>query len=141
MNNPCATCAFGKEGAANEPRNKLKGDICAFGATPFFCHHGRDGLEYDWQESKLGPLQLERSNRKLCAGWQAKVAELKRRGYFVDRDMLIIRRAVARWAFDALGNFTRKNLSLHKKQKLSKRLERCVRFIVAKDISNLEIPL
>ena len=45
MNNPCETCAFGTGGAAQEPTNALTSLLCGLGAIPFYCHHGRDGVE------------------------------------------------------------------------------------------------
>ena len=139
--NACDTCAFGGNGAAKEPYNRLKSDICAFGAIPFFCHHGKDGTEYDWQESPLGPMLLEPANRKVCAGWQAKVKELKRCHYFSNKDYLIIRRIVATAAMKALEIFTAKDVNLHKKEQARVRLAECVKFITRKDIGDLEIPL
>jgi len=139
MPNPCETCAFGSAGAAQEPYNALRGTICSLGAVPFFCHHGRDGQEYDWQDSPLGPLQLHPTNRKLCAGWQAEVSNLKQRGYF--GEYRPIRRAVARAALNALERYLNKDLNLHKKQRAQMLLERCIRFLAARDIGDKEIPL
>lgn len=142
MTTACDTCAFGRTGgAASEPRNRLKGMICAYGASVFWCHHGRDGTEYDWQGSKLGPMLLEPANRKPCAGWQRYVAELKRRGYFANADYLTIRKAVARRAFKLLEDFTDKETPLEWKDFARVELRACMVFITAKNIGPLEIPL
>lgn len=134
----CDTCAFGNSGAAKEANNALKGKICALGAIPFWCHHGKDGTEYDWQNSKLGPYELEQSNRKICAGWQAEVAKLKRRGFF--DEFRAIRRAAARVAFRSLEIFIDKTVSLHKKERARVMLERCLKFLVKRDIRHEELP-
>jgi hypothetical protein len=144
MTTACDTCAFGRSGgAADEPRNRLKGLICAYGASPFFCHHSRSGLEYDWrcEFSKLGPLALAPEDRKICAGWQRYVAELKRRGYFANADYRLIRKVVARRACDLLETFTDKGTPPERKEFARVELRRCMVFITARDIGPLEIPL
>jgi len=86
LNGQCETCAFnrkGSGGAASESPNRLKGLLSAYGLLPFFCHHDRNGDEYDWQNPKsLGPLQLAPDKRKICGGWQRYVARLNTRGFF-----------------------------------------------------------
>jgi hypothetical protein len=94
---PCSTCAFGKAGgAASEADNRLKGVICALAGIPFWCHHGQNGQEYDWQNGKLGPMQLSPNERRLCAGWQRTVLGLAKRGHFrftdAAEDQFLLRR-------------------------------------------------
>lgn len=82
---PCETCAFNKPGsggAANEVNNRLKGQICAHGGIPFFCHHDRSGQEYNWKTGMLGPLELPPAERRICQGWRGAVAKLNADGQF-----------------------------------------------------------
>lgn len=139
MNSPCDTCAFGNNGAAQEPANAIKSQICAFGAIPFWCHHGKDGQEYDWQNSVLGPMTLAPTNRKVCGGWQRQVSLLANAGYF--RKYGLFRRIVGRAAFKAFEIFTTPEMNLHKKERANRKLERCLKFLIAKDVDDMEIPL
>ena len=146
MSDPCSTCAFddhGAGGAADEPHNALKGLICAHGAIPFWCHHAKDGSEYDWQmkDSKLGPFALPPNNRKLCGGWQAEVAKLARRGFFRNSDYRVIRRCVANVAWSTLDKFAANGVSKRDKKALRRKLERMLRFLVTRNIEHEEIPL
>src|SRR5579863_867335 len=76
-NSPCSTCAYGTAGgAAKEPHNRLKGQICALGGIPFFCHHAPDGRELNWHG---GPAEYfasmrDRRDIRMCAGWKREVA-------------------------------------------------------------------
>ncbi len=139
MNSPCETCAFGNKGAGQEPENALKAQICSLGAIPFWCHHGKDGQEYDWQNSPLGPMALSPENRKICGGWQEQVSLLKKAGYFAKYGA--IRRWVGRGAFKAYEIFATPEMNLHKKERANRKLERCLKFLIAKDIDEMEIPL
>ncbi len=142
MTTACDTCAFGKSGgAADEVSNRLKGMICAYGAIPFFCHHGRDGQEYDWrkQDSDLGPFALAPNNRKLCGGWRDTVFKLNRAGFFLD--YRYIRRVVAQSALSRLDVFTAKSTPATEKEAARKRLSECMKFITARDIEHLDLPL
>lgn len=138
----CDTCAFGSSGGAcDEAENAMKAQICAFGGIPFFCHHGRDGQEYDWRNDPLGPLALAPENRKLCEGWRSQVGVLKRGGYFPDRDMTYIRRVVAKRAFTLLERWRLDGIRRVKKKQVWAQLKRCMKFITAKDIGDMGIPL
>ncbi len=141
MSTPCDSCAFGSSGAANEPFNRLRGTICALGAKVFWCHKGKDGSGYDWQSNPLGPFQLPPENRKVCAGWQAEVQRLNRRGYFANADYRVIRRAVAERAFSLLRQFTSPATRRGQKPFLQADLKRCVAFPASRDIGDKEIPL
>jgi hypothetical protein len=141
MSTPCSTCAFGTSGAANEPKNSLTGIICALGGKPFFCHHGKDGTEYDWQQNPLGPFQLAPENRKVCAGWQAKVQSLNERGFFANPDYRVIRRAVAERAFSLLRKLADGTTRRGQTPFLEADLKRCVAFLKSRDIGDKEIPL
>jgi hypothetical protein len=142
LSGPCDTCAFGlKGGAAEEVNNRVKGMICAYGASVFWCHHGRDGTEYDWRGSKLGPMLLAPQNRKPCAGWQDYVSRLKRAGFFANADYLTIRKCIARRALKLLERFTDDQTPVDEKEFTRVEFDRCMRFITAKDIGPLEIPL
>ena len=139
---PCETCAFGSSGgAADEPSNAVRGLICAYGAIPFFCHHGKDGTEYDWREDALGPMRLNPANRKLCEGWRAQVAALKRSGYFPNRSMTFIRRFVAKRAYKFWERFLIAGIGRTKKKQAWDQMKRCVKFIMARDIGDKVLPL
>lgn len=137
----CDTCAFGKAGAAGEPDNALKSQLCAFGALPFYCHHGRDGVEYDWQNDPLGPLRLVPQNRKVCSGWREQVGLLKKAGYFPDRTATLIRRLVARRAIALFDRLSIPGIGRSKHKQAARDLKRCVNFVSAKDINQKGIPL
>lgn len=142
MNSSCDSCAFGTSGgAADEASNRLKSIICAYGAHVFWCHHGRDEAEYDWKGSKLGPMLLAPQNRKVCGGWQRSVARLKRLGFFANADYLLIRKVVGQRALKLLERFIDKEIEPDEKAFVRAELTSCVKFIAAKDIGPLEIPL
>lgn len=112
MNSKCDTCAFNKpgtNGAASEVTNRLKGLIAAHGLIPFFCHHSKSGAEYDWQsKNTLGPMSLPPCERKICGGWQDKVAKLAKAGKFrfesvTPEDGVALRRYQRSIANDALN--------------------------------------
>lgn len=138
---PCSTCAFGPKRpgtAAAEPNNSVKGLICALGPLPFFCHHGRDGAEYDWKGSPLGVMQLAPENRKVCAGWKQAVHERARRGWF--RSGRLIRRAVARVALDLLATFIDEETSPALKERAGWDLEECVLWLADKHQAGRPLP-
>ena len=142
MPKPCDTCAFGKSGgAADEPYNATRGLICAFGGLPFFCHHGKDGREYDWRSDPLGPLTLDPTNRKLCEGWRAMVGGLKRNGYFPDSNMTYIRRFVAKRCYSFFERFLIEGMGRAKKKHAWGEMKRCMKFIMTRDISDRQLPL
>lgn len=115
---PCSTCALGKSGgAADESRNKLIATICAMSGRPFFCHHTRDGAEFDWKsggcESDIAFLQLPPRQRRVCQGWRRAVARLVRFGHFshgetaADRGLLLgYQRSLGAEALRALDEVT-----------------------------------
>ena len=80
---PCDTCAFGKAGGATEPHNRLKGQICALGGLPFFCHHAPDGRELDWHGDSADYFRSLRNkkDRRVCAGWKREVRAYRSRGF------------------------------------------------------------
>jgi len=141
MNQACDTCAFGARGAAEEPSNRLTSQLCAFGAIPFYCHHGRDNSECDWQNDPLGPLRFDPVNRKVCSGWQDHVRLLKRSGYFPNAAYLAIRRAVARRGIALLKRMSIPDIGRGKWKRTNEELKRCIKFLVKRDISKEPIPL
>lgn len=141
MNEACNSCAFGPiGGAADEPLNTFTAQICSFGALPFYCHHGRDGVEYEWRNSPLGPLLLERSNRKVCAGWRSQVAELNAAGYFKTSATRLIRRLVARRGLAMFHRFLDEE-NLHRKEKARVQMEKCMLYVITKNNETMGIPL
>jgi hypothetical protein len=83
----CDTCAFGhtgSQGAADESSNRLKGLIAARSLVPFYCHHRRDGTEWEWRSSlsSVEFLKLAPGDRKVCDGWKAEVRRLTALGKF-----------------------------------------------------------
>jgi hypothetical protein len=72
----CETCAFNKPGsggASDEPYNRLRGLISAHGLIPFFCHHAKNGAEYEW------PAKTIRSDRCACLITKGKFAPAGKR--------------------------------------------------------------
>lgn len=139
----CETCAFGKKGiggAADEVDNVLKAQVCAFGAIPFYCHHGKDGTEYGWHlDGSLGPYELAAANRKVCEGWKRRVAHLAKRGFF--GEFRAIRRAVAAKALKLLETFLAEETPRRKKKFARRDLEPLLQFLTEPDIGDKEIPL
>lgn len=140
-NSHCDSCAFGKTGgAADEANNRLKGLLCALGPIPFFCHHDRDGKEYDWKNDILGPMVLPPEKRKVCAGWQAEVRKRKAKGFFLVDGYRTIRKFVAARATRMLDRSIATNVGPDEKKAARKELEKCSEFLIKKDIGDLEIP-
>lgn len=116
-NTPCDTCALGTicrsgddRGAADEVRNRLRAEICARAGIPFFCHHSRSGPQYDWRAGGLGPLSLPPGERRLCAGWKARVKEVYPRDLVCStpEDTAVLRRyqrGLGNEALDAVDRF------------------------------------
>lgn len=106
----CDTCAFGKSGAAKEPRNRLVSNICALTAIPFHCHHTRSGPEFDWSgpglQSSASFLALPPAEKKVCEGWKLAVRKLKAEGQFnvgdTPEDQHLLRRYLRSLGADAL---------------------------------------
>jgi hypothetical protein len=138
MNRPCDTCAFGKDGAANEPDNQMVSTLAVAGAIPFWCHHGRDGVEYDWANDPLGPMRLPAENRKVCAGWQGQVRNLKKRGFY---NFLPIRRAVAQRAMGLYKRLIIPGIGRTKQKITLRALKRCLKFLGTRDIEKEPVPL
>jgi hypothetical protein len=92
----CDTCALGRgKGAACEPYNALRAQICVLGGIPFACHHN-----FNWRGGKVEWFKLPRNQRKMCGGWQREVRALSLKGYF--DEYRSIRRAVAEVALDSI---------------------------------------
>jgi hypothetical protein len=86
--NPCDTCAFrpGSVTFDQEPHNRLRSELAALGAIPFYCHHGVDGTVRD-----LGTVTRETQRvavqtgfMVICQGWKRAVKRLADEGYFKD---------------------------------------------------------
>lgn len=138
---PCDTCAFGKAGGATEPHNRLKGQICALGGLPFFCHHAPDGRELDWHGDSADYFRSLRNkkDRRVCAGWKREVRAYRSRGFF--GKYRIIRRAVAQGALDSLVEFLADDTEAEEKLQAQHHLWRALRFLVRRNIGPLKIPL
>jgi hypothetical protein len=96
MSTACDTCALGQgKGAACEPYNALRAQICVLGGIPFACHHN-----FNWRGGKVEWFKLPRNQRKMCGGWQREVRALSLKGYF--DEYRSIRRAVAEVALDSI---------------------------------------
>jgi hypothetical protein len=83
-NKCCESCAFrkpGSAGAADENSNRLESLICVQGAIPFWCHHKRDGTEWNWQAGIIEWTDLRPDERRVCAGWKAMVRRLFATGW------------------------------------------------------------
>jgi hypothetical protein len=139
---PCETCAFGKAGAACELNNVLKGQIASLGGVPFWCHHAPDGRELNWQGGQaeyFGSLNGKRDIR-ICAGWKRDVSKNKIRGLF-SNPYGVIRRAVAEGALDALQDFLSPTGTAKQKRAARLHINRALRYLTAKDVGPLLIPL
>lgn len=109
--NPCETCAFGKNGksgASSEPKNRLTAIISANAGLPFFCHHRRDGGDWEWHSDTAVAefLKLPPTAKKLCEGWRREVARRKAIGHFnvgdTPEDQALLRRYQRGLGADAL---------------------------------------
>lgn len=105
--NPCDTCAFrsGSVTHDEEPHNRLRSELCALGAIPFYCHHGADGTVRD-----LGTVTRETQRVAvqtgfivICQGWRRTVKELAAAGYFKESPRL--KRVYAEVGLGALRTF------------------------------------
>lgn len=124
----CEECAFKPGAAANkESYNSLRGQVCALGAVPFFCHHN-----LNWQEDQrlwVGEKMKENCRAAgICQGWKQRVAELHKRGFF--GEFREIRRAVALACLQLIEEPT----------KYKTRIRRMLRFLSSPDIGDKEIP-
>lgn len=95
MSATCETCALGNTGAACEPYNALRAQICVLGGIPFGCHQ-----EFNWQGGATEWFKIPPNQRKMCGGWQREVRALSLKGYF--DEYRSIRRALAECALDAI---------------------------------------
>lgn len=135
-NEQCMDCAFKEGGAANkEAYNRLRGEVCALGAIPFFCHHS-----IDWQSQHSWTSEEKRQACRTsgaCGGWVARVNVLRAKGFY--DQYRVIRQAVAKQALfgiDLLCDATDK-----KRKKVLSTLRRMMRFLAAQDIERKKIPL
>jgi hypothetical protein len=107
--NPCDTCAFrpGSVTHDREPQNSLRGELCALGAIPFYCHHGRDGQVRDLgsppMKARARRVLVQAGETVICQGWRRAVAELAATGYFKDSPR--VKRAYAELGLGALQIF------------------------------------
>jgi hypothetical protein len=134
---PCDECAFGKKGAGTEPYNSLRGQICALGAVPFFCHHS-----VDWESDQrfwVGKVLTEKTRQSgICQGWKARVRQLHAKGWF--GEYREIRQAIAKHALRLIEAFTDEK-DPETKKLYSKKLRKITRFLASRDIEHKEIPL
>ena len=136
---PCDECAFGKNGAGQEPYNALRGRICALGPLPFGCHHGQN-----WHgSSNWSAAQVQQALRTsgICEGWRAEVQRLNKQGWY--GKYRIIRRCVAKNALFLVELFTTASDkgAITQKKKYLASLKRHLRFLASKDIEHKKIPL
>jgi hypothetical protein len=91
VKDPCETCAF-KPGSVThdaEPQNHLRGELCAQGGIPFYCHHDRAGEVQDLRELKMSTREAVQAGKVvICQGWRRAVRELAAAGYFKDSPKL-----------------------------------------------------
>ena len=132
----CEGCAFKPGADANrEPYNNLRGQVCALGAIPFYCHHN-----VNWEENqKLWVGDTLKQNCRtagICQGWKSRVAELHKRGFF--GEFREIRRIIAQQCLSLIEHFTDDKAE---KKKIGKKIRRMLRFLAAEDIGDKEIPL
>jgi hypothetical protein len=133
----CDECAFGKKGAGTEPYNSLRGQICALGAVPFFCHHS-----LDWESDQrfwVGKVLTEKTRQSgICQGWKARVRQLHAKGWY--GEYRAIRSAIAKHALQLIEAFSSEKDPETKKQ-YQKKLRSMTRFLASRDIANKKIPL
>src|SRR5229473_1752785 len=92
--NQCDECAFKPGAVANkEPYNHLRSEVCALSARPFFCHHS-------WANQRQ-----ECRTAGTCAGWRARVQELKKKGWFTDKSKVATRRWVGEYILAQIEEF------------------------------------
>lgn len=131
--NPCETCALGNKGAACEPYNALRAQICVLGGIPFACHSN-----FNWQGGALEWFKVPRNQRRMCGGWQREVRALSLKGYF--DEYRSIRRAIAESALDAIELYLRSSEEGDEKGAAEelKRIERCLRILAEKRKAKFE---
>lgn len=132
----CEDCAFKRGGAANKEKyNKLRAEVCALGAVPFFCHH-----EVDWENRNWTPAQ-EKQNCRIagsCAGWRMRVRELKAKGWF--NEFRSIRQAFAKIWLRLIDEWTEQK-DPQKKRRTLLQMKSILKFLATKDIADKELPL
>lgn len=129
----CETCALGASGAACEPYNALRAQICVLGGIPFVCHAG-----FNWRGGKVEWFKIPRNQRKMCGGWQREVRALSLQGYY--DEYRSIRRAVAECALDAIEELVVCGNEGDDQERLDarRRIERCLRILAEKRKSRFE---
>ena len=133
---PCSECAFSKTGAALEPYNAIRAEVCALGPLPFGCHHG-----LNWNGSKMWTPDEQRANLRksgMCEGWKARVRLLNSKGFF--GKYTPIRRAIAKQFLELLEVWLAET---DEKEKSSQHraMKRMLRFLASRDIEHKKIPL
>ncbi len=127
MKQQCEGCAFrpGAQPGNQQPYNELRGEICALGGIPFYCHTG-----FDWQ--RLGraeerpPTGAELRASGTCAGWRARVRELNTTGHY--RKGGKVRRWIALYAYQLVDQFVHAKPG-HEKRRLHWRLREAIAFL------------
>lgn len=133
---PCSECAFRPGADAHEePYNRLRGMICAYGAVPFFCHH-----KVPWRDKiKMMAFNREMARQAgVCHGWRTQVGKLAASGFYGD-GFLVIRREVAKQCLVAIDQFTGSRGK--RRARLIKLLQAMVRFVCSRNIAHKKLPL
>lgn len=127
MSTACKTCALGNTGAACEPYNALRAQICVLGGIPFACHEG-----FNWRGGAAEWFKIPRNQRKMCGGWQREVRGLSLKGYY--DEYREIRRAIAECALDAIEQFVACSNDGDEpgRDEARNRIERCLRILTEK---------
>jgi hypothetical protein len=130
----CDTCALGEgKGAACEPYNALRAQICVLGGIPFACHAG-----FNWRGGKVEWFKVPRNQRKMCGGWQREVRALSLKGYF--DEYRSIRRAVAEVALDSIEEMIQCSAEDDESgnTEAKRKIERCLRILTQRDKAKFE---
>ena len=129
----CDTCALGNKGAACEPYNALRAQICVRGGIPFACHEG-----FNWRGGKKEWFKIPRNQRKMCGGWKREVRALSLKGYF--DEYRSIRRAVAECALDAIEELIdcSNEGDDQGREEWRARIDRCLRILTEKRKAKFE---
>ena len=103
MKQPCSSCAFAKGCAANlEPYNRVRSEICAQAAIPFYCHDTFDWKNTDPDKMTRDEVVALRRNMNICQGWRRRVRQLASRGHFKNAGVREIRRLLGHRALAIL---------------------------------------
>lgn len=131
MSEACQTCAFKDGCAANlEPYNRVRSEVCALSAIPFYCH-----TTFDWRNTDLSTMTRDevaafRKGMTVCQGWRRRVAELAKHGHFKVPGVREVRRILGQNAILIIQRVV-KTEDRAEKDQLYRSLDEYVRMLIS----------